>query len=127
MQCFQQGKDEPAPRVVPHKDDAVGLGRPLCCARCGHPITTSAARIDIDGSHEHERTNPHGFAHRFGCFSEAPGCNSVTTPTLEDTWFPGHTWEIGRCERCREHLGWRFAAADRAFWVLIIDRLIEGE
>jgi hypothetical protein len=62
LECFQQGsrpKEQPGTRTVDRQD--VALGRPLLCARCRHPITTRAARIEVAGSHEHVRSNPHGY------------------------------------------------------------------
>ena len=126
IECFQQGSREgekPGVQVIDRKD--AGLGKPLVCARCKHPITTTAARIEVAGQHEHARKNPHGYEYVFGCFAEAPGCLPVTWPSTEFAWFAGYTWEIGRCERCREHLGWRFASADQVFFGLISDRLVD--
>jgi len=129
IECFQQGSRESEQRtdVRALDHDEVGLGRPLVCVRCRHLITTTAARIEVAGSHRHVRTNPHGIEFAFACFAVAPGCQSVTPPSSEFSWFAGYTWEIGCCERCREHLGWRFAAADQVFFGLIVDRLVEEE
>jgi hypothetical protein len=128
LECFQPGSGEggakPDVRTLDQK--GAGVGRPLLCARCKHPITTTAARIEVAGSHQHVRFNPHGFEYQFGCFSEAPGCQAASWPSEEFSWFAGYSWEIGRCERCREHLGWRFADAEHAFFGLIFERLADG-
>lgn len=29
-------------------------------------------------------------------------------PCAQDSWFPGYAWTIASCERCLNHLGWRF-------------------
>ena len=126
LECFQPGAGESGkPEVRPEDRETTDAGRPLLCARCKHPITSTAARIEVAGSHEHTRFNPHGYEYHFGCFSEAPGCLAVTWPSDEFSWFAGYTWEIGRCERCREHLGWRFSG-ERVFFGLIFDRLVDG-
>ena len=128
IECFQQGsRDAEKPGTQGALRQNAALGRPLLCARCKQAITTTAARIEVAGSHEHLRTNPHGFEYQFGCFAEAPGCLSASWPSSEFAWFPGYTWQVGRCERCREHLGWRFASADHVFFGLILDRLVDGE
>ncbi len=97
----------------------------LVCAACGRPVTRTSARIAVDGSHEHERENPHGLRFRFGCFALAFGCVSVGQPTTEFTWFPPHAWLVSLCAGCGEHLGWLFVAADSRFYGLIVDRLRE--
>ncbi|KAL2092012.1 hypothetical protein ACEWY4_011810 [Coilia grayii] len=54
------------------------------------------------------------------------------------TWFPGHSWTIATCPRCRAHLGWAFQPSDwpstvtsqqfedsqQTFVALIIHRLL---
>lgn len=32
-------------------------------------------------------------------------------PSTEDSWFPGYAWTIVHCQRCYNHLGWRFTLA----------------
>ncbi len=97
--------------------------RPLRCHACGHVITTTAARRQVDGNHEHERINPAGYHYRFGCFSQAPGCAGVGQPSDEYSWFAGCAWCLALCGACGGHLGWRFIGADD-FFGLILDRLI---
>ena len=75
------GGDEAAALVIVRVGDATGGGRVLACRRCGHRLTTAAARVSVDGRHEHMRPNPHGYVHRFGCFAEAPGCASQGVPS----------------------------------------------
>ena len=129
--CFRRKGDDPraplggAPRA--ESEDALDDGEgspPLRCACCGRAITRAAFRIEVDGSHVHDRTNPGGFAFRIGCFAVAD-CRAASTPTTEHTWFPGYAWEIVHCPACDIHLGWRFVGGDRAFHGLILDRLVE--
>jgi hypothetical protein len=102
-------------------------GRPLLCATCGHRVTSREARTEIDGRHEHERFNPHGYKFRFGCFAVAPGCVTRGLPTDEFTWFRGYLWQYDHCAGCGTHLGWRFESADHGFHGLVLDRLVDGD
>jgi hypothetical protein len=95
---------------------------PLCCARCGHPVTRERHRIAVNGRHEHTRVNPFGFVFHFGCFAQADGCAVDGPPTTEETWFPGYAWRIAHCAACHSHLGWAFQG-EGAFFGLLLDRL----
>ncbi len=87
-------------------------------------MTTTSARIDVGGAHEHVFTNPHGIQFRIGCFAHAVGCRTLGQASTFWTWFPGHAWQIAICGGCREHLGWLFTASDASFHGLILDRLV---
>jgi hypothetical protein len=100
-------------------------GNRLVCARCGHVITSSGARIEIDGHHSHTFANPHGFVHHLGCFRSAPGVIGVGQPSTEFPWFAGHSWQIHVCGGCFGHLGWLFRAPQRHFFGLLVDQLAE--
>ncbi len=115
------------PRAAPTEESERDRGRLLACAACRRPITTDAARIEIDGRHEHTFANPYGYAYRIGCFSTAVGLAGVGLPSAEFAWFVGHTWQIEQCAGCREHLGWLFRRQGRSFHGLILERLIEIE
>jgi hypothetical protein len=113
-------------------DDQPGLdsglggvsGRRLLCALCGRLITSDAHRIEVAGSHSHDRTNPYGIRFHFWCFDAAPGARTAGRPTSEHTWFAGHAWSFALCGGCGEHLGWLFEGeAPARFFALICDRL----
>ncbi|MCP3142819.1 cereblon family protein [Pyxidicoccus xibeiensis] len=95
---------------------------PLCCARCGHPVTRERHRIAVSGRHAHTRVNPFGIVFHFGCFALAEGCTADGPPTAEETWFPGFLWQVAHCSACHTHLGWCFRG-DGAFFGLLLDRL----
>ena len=116
-----------ATRPRRQSERADGAGRALVCVRCQRTITTAGDRIEVDGLHEHTQINPHGFIWTFGCFAQAPGCVAVGTPSREFAWFAGHSWQIEDCGGCRLHLGWLFAASERRFHGLIVDRVVEQE
>lgn len=99
------------------------LEKRLFCAACKLPVTDQNQRIAMLGAHAHSCVNPHGLMFHIGCFREAPGCRIDGEATAEHTWFPGHTWRIAYCARCRTHLGWQFEASDGGFYGLIINRL----
>jgi|GEM_PF-2277656 len=105
----------------------LSAGQMLLCAACEHPVTTTAARVQIAGAHVHRKQNPHGYFFTFGCFGAAPGAAGTTEPTLEATWFDGFAWSMAHCLQCRAHLGWRYESGPQRFFGLILERLIEGE
>lgn len=98
--------------------------RNLRCRACGHGITRSQDRIDVNGAQVHSFTNPAGIRFRIGCFREAQGGREIGEATGEYTWFPGYRWRIMLCGRCGSHLGWGFHSdgGDR-FCGLVLDRL----
>jgi len=99
---------------------------PIRCATCDHRITEEAYRIEIAGAHEHTFVNPGGFVHHIGCFVAAPGCVHVGTPETAFSWFPGYSWQIASCARCRAHLGWIFRCAPEQFHGLRLVALRRG-
>ncbi|MBI4954490.1 MAG: hypothetical protein HY908_20870 [Myxococcales bacterium] len=108
---------------------ATDRARRLLCAGCRSPVTDTAARVAIGGSHEHTFVNPSGYVFRIGCFRAAPGCTHVGDSSTEWSWFPGHAWQVALCGRCSVHLGWAFSADGREalFHGLVLDRLVEDE
>jgi hypothetical protein len=100
----------------------------LACAFCENAVTTSASRIEVDGSHEHTFANPAGYAYHIGCFSRANGCVPEGQSTEAWSWFPPHRWRVGRCSACGEHIGWQFRSpTGGGFHGLILDRLVERD
>jgi hypothetical protein len=118
-----------ATRAAATDDADLGHGRPIVCAGCGYRITTEAARIEMDGRHEHHCVNPNGYEFDIGCFCEAPGCKSMGVPTLEFTLFAGFAWSHALCSNCNELLGWLYTGAGaKSFYGLILNRLTaEGD
>lgn len=114
-------------RVEPARDVGEGEARALLCRACGHAITSTEARIEVNGQHLFVRLNPHGYLHEFGCFASAPGCRSVGIPTRQNTWFAGHHWHTQDCANCDAHLGWLFftTSATSPFYGLLIASLID--
>ena len=98
----------------------------LRCAVCEHRITAAAHRVERGGAHEHTFVNPGGFVHRIGCYVAAPGCIHVGDTQSAFSWFPGWTWQLALCARCRAHLGWIFRCAGEQFHGLIVTA-IRGE
>jgi len=97
----------------------------LACAACRNPITTTAERIEIDGRHEHDAVNPHGYGYHFGCFDHAPGVAQRGDQTGHWSWFSGYRWQISYCRGCARHIGWMFVTNTHRFHGLILDRLVE--
>lgn len=95
----------------------------LYCAACSAVVSKVSAAIDVNGSHEHFCTNPHGFDFHIGCFSEALGCNIGGEREHADSWFAGYHWRYASCADCQQHLGWYFDRSEHYFYGLILDRV----
>jgi hypothetical protein len=126
------GKDHPAPIVsmgagiLLEHASSDGRAQILRCPRCRHAVTSRDAAIEVDGAHEHVRSNPAGFEFEIGCFRDAPGCAADGPASEEWSWFPGYAWRVGLCVGCRVHLGWVFVLAS-AVYGLIVERLVVDE
>ena len=102
--------------------------RPVCCAHCGHEVTTLSERIEVSGAHSHSFANPHGYVFEVGCFNSAAGCRPAGPPSNEFTWFAGYNWRLALCGRCLSHLGWFFVSpGSPGFIALVLDRLVIPE
>ena len=110
---------------APESRDATTDADPpsIRCASCDHRITEESYRIEIAGAHEHTFVNPHGIVHHIGCFVHAPGCAYTGTTETAFSWFPGWSWQVAACARCRVHLGWIYRNAGEQFHGLIVAAL----
>ena len=100
----------------------------LLCAPCKSVVTDELYASQIQGRHEHDKINPHGYEFRFRIFSDAPGIADVGVPTHDVSWFAGFAWLIGCCGTCGAQLGWHFRdGSGDGFYGLISDRLIEEQ
>lgn len=99
----------------------------IFCATCSHTITRADERIQVQGSHDHHFTNPHGFEFHVGCFANALGCDISGAAHAADSWFMGYVWRIASCAECHVHLGWFFRAiqGEDYFYGLILDQIQE--
>jgi hypothetical protein len=82
-------------------------------------------RLNIDGSHKHVFSNPHGFMHHFGCYQDALGCAIEGAAVAADSWFPGYLWRLAMCADCGQHIGWLFEHDDH-FYGLLLDKIQTG-
>lgn len=112
----------------PARRDHAGAGddQALRCAACGHRITDLGYRHQVGGGHEHTFVNQAGFVHHLGCFLAAPGCAYRGATESAFSWFPGYTWQIAVCARCRVHVGWIFRCAGDQFHGLLVAALRQG-
>jgi hypothetical protein len=110
-------------RLDVRAEDEAKKERRLFCAVCRHPVTHQDERIEVNGAHQHRRTNPGGYTFGIGCFHEAAGCIAVGEATEAHTWFKGYGWRIAVCASCEQHLGWRFQGPADYFHGLILARL----
>ena len=95
----------------------------LRCVVCDHRISARGHRIEMAGAHEHTFVNPAGIVHVIGCYAVAPGCAHIGPTEHAFSWFPGWSWQVAVCARCRTHLGWVFRCAGEQFHGLIVTAL----
>ncbi len=95
------------------------------CLKCSKKITTDKDRFLYNNESEFQFTNPNGFVFDIITFDSADGCREEGIPTMEYTWFTGHTWSFALCSRCGLHLGWKYSGKF-SFYGLIRARLIKG-
>lgn len=95
----------------------------LRCRVCDHRITDRALRHEVGGAHEHTFVNPGGIVHHIGCFVAAPGCAYLGATETAFSWFPGWSWQVAVCARCRTHVGWIYRCAGAQFHGLILAAL----
>lgn len=112
-----------APDAAARDEAADGGDDALRCAVCDHRITDAAYRIEQAGAHAYTFVNPAGIVHHIGCFAAAPGCVHVGATETAFSWFPGWSWQVAACARCRAHLGWIFRCAGQQFHGLILAAL----
>ncbi|CAF1093738.1 unnamed protein product [Didymodactylos carnosus] len=56
--------------------------------------------------------NPHGQIHETLTVYKGKNLKVIGPRTLEHSWFPGYSWQIVQCQRCGNHLGWKFTASN---------------
>ena len=129
MKCFRPGSAKPgvADDTTTHEreDEDDGRGKILACAKCKHPITKDADRIEVNERHAHDVVNQHGYGFHLGCFDRAPGAAQHGEQTSHWSWFSGYRWQMEYCGGCYTHIGWMFLSNTRRFHGIILDRLIE--
>jgi hypothetical protein len=109
-------------RTVPSEAQAEG---DWLCAWCYHRVANESDRFTFQGNDEFLFSNPAGLRFHILLFSQASGCAESGIPTLEHTWFSGHSWSFAQCAACGQHLGW-FYTGPQEFVGLIKDRIVRG-
>jgi len=101
-------------------------GRVLKCKTCGNVLTRAnhIFPMSVDGVMG-AYVNAYGYIHQTLTISRISGAFAEvgSTPSLQDTWFPGYAWTIIYCQNCRRHIGWRYDATQESmrptvFWGL---------
>jgi hypothetical protein len=95
------------------------------CIICNKKITSDKDRFEFNNQSEFQFINPNGYSFDIITFFVAEGCRELGEPTMEFTWFPGHSWSFSFCSRCSSHLGWKYHG-EYSFYGLIKSRLIKG-
>jgi hypothetical protein len=111
-----------SPKTVSDRVPAEGE-HAVVCVVCGHRITDEDWRIEMSGAHEHTFVNPGGFDYRIGCWRVAPGCVHLGPTESAFSWFPGWTWQVAACAKCRAHLGWIYRNSGEQFHGLIVEAI----
>jgi hypothetical protein len=88
---------EAASRVRTVLGDA---GGDWLCAFCHNRVASENDRFEYDGQDEFSFVNPDGMRFEIITFSRTLGCARSGLPTLDHTWFPGHSWSFCQCARC---------------------------
>ena len=123
-----RGKSDDAPghtSATPESREDASLApeEMVRCASCHHGVTADRFSLPVNGQAQHRFVNPAGIYFDIHCFSQAPGALSQGTPENYWTWFAGYAWQMSTCTACTVHLGWKFLAAEDAFYGLIVNRL----
>jgi hypothetical protein len=100
--------------------------RVVLCAVCRAAIARTRDRIEVDGAHVHTFVNPSVVPYRIACYAEAPGTVGVGDESTFWAWFKGFAWRVAVCAQCLAHVGWSFRSVDRAFFGLIVERIVEA-
>ena len=109
------------------EDESENQGeKALVCTLCQTPITSRKEQIEKEGKHLHTFFNPAGIVYEIGCFKNAPGGLVYGPVSNEFAWFSEYSWQVVYCNRCLEHLGWKFSAGGDVFFGLIVNRLQEN-
>ncbi len=95
------------------------------CLMCSKKITEDKERFLFENQSEFRFSNPDGYIFDIITFRAADGCREEGKPTLEFSWFKGHSWCYAFCSRCGLHLGWKYSGKF-SFYGLIKARLIKG-
>lgn len=96
------------------------------CIVCNKKITSDKDRFDYNNQSEFQFINPGGYYFDILTFCAADGCRELGEPTVEFSWFDGHSWLYAVCRRCSNHLGWKYYG-EYSFYGLIKSRMIKGE
>jgi len=95
------------------------------CKICNKIITSDKDRFEFNDQSEFQFINQGGYFFDIITFCAADGCREEGEPTMEFTWFPGHSWSLAVCSRCASQLGWKYQG-EFSFYGLIKSRLIKG-
>jgi hypothetical protein len=117
---FQRLNETQFEKILEDKDE-----KKIRCKICGHRISSSEKKIEVNGRHQHVFTNPAGVIYKIGCFSDANGCVNYGISSLEHTWFSDYSWRYALCSNCHTHLGWFYQSENNSFYGLILDNLEE--
>ncbi len=124
VDVIDKQRQELDPAIKRMLDDGKNDRSFVFCAACSAVLGHSKDAININGSHQHFCTNPHGIDFNVRCYSDALGCAISGQPTAADSWFAGYSWRFATCSDCNTHLGWLFEnSSNNHFYGLIRERI----
>jgi len=80
------------------------------CSVCGVFITDSGAAVSVNGADSHSFVNPAGIRCNFLTFLACENAREYPDLYMQHSWFPGYGWRFLTCNRCFQHLGWKYDA-----------------
>ncbi|XP_058811692.1 protein cereblon-like [Topomyia yanbarensis] len=89
----------------------------FCCKKCDCRIANytdmfAMSKQGVSISY----CNPSGFVHETLTVYRTVEKTTRTTskPSTDFSWFPGYSWQIAICNRCNNHIGWKYIATKRS-------------
>jgi len=130
FQAFQQFQEKSLKEIKARLDrvskQKERMDHHLYCRYCRNLITSTNHSIQMNGSVEHQFTNPEGNLFEVACFSVARGCVHTGKATYEHTWFENYAWRFALCAKCYFHLGWFYQSSHHNFYGLIRNALVHN-
>ncbi len=80
----------------------------VLCKACRN-VTKFCHVSELIVSRFHHYLNPHFFLHRVLLARQVGQMLDTGQPSSDTSWFSGYGWQISYCNRCTEHVGWKFS------------------
>ncbi|CAL8088918.1 unnamed protein product [Orchesella dallaii] len=103
--------DSPVQRLRYELELLARTTKVISCRNCQTNIADHSQifSMSIEGP-QATYVNPHGFVHETLTVYKTKELMTRGLPSVESSWFPGYSWTIVECKRCKSHIGWKFQA-----------------